>query len=417
MPKVVVIGGPTAVGKSKLSLALMNQHNGVLVNADATKLYKGLSCGANKTPLNGVGVRLWDVVHASDASAEFSSGQFHDLAVSELRKIIEEEHKLPIVVGGSGLYLRWLLRGKQAGPRRDDTRSRQILAEISSLSWDEVKSRISSFDAVYANKLGANDYRRAARAIELNESTGKILSDLQRQRVTALHDESATNLSSSTESPSDSPHLGPVWQNSIDFRPFVVSLPRQQLYDTICRRCENMILDGLFSEVWSLMRQGLTANSTPGKAIGYRQTIDYLNARHFTEDSFMHFLLDFQSKTRQLAHRQLAWFRKEPDFLNVNLSATTAQEIGNYLGMSREDWLAMLKEQHIPTEAELHAEAAPLRHYLPPKGLLILPTVNRKERTLDYLQLAQERQELINRQLSILDNILYEMNRIGFPKP
>lgn len=394
----------------------MKQHNGVLVNADATKLYKGLSCGANKTPLNGIGVRLWDVVHAVDASAEFSSGQFHDIGVAELRKIIEVEHKLPIVVGGSGLYLRWLLRGKQAGPRRDEARSRKILAELSNLSWDEVKARLSAFDPEYASKLGANDFRRAARAIELNETTGRVLSDLQRQRVTPLHDESASYSPLPTDFITESANIAPVWQNSIDFRPFFLSLPRAQLYDLICRRCENMILDGLFSEVWSLMRQGLRADSTPGKAIGYRQTIDYLNTRIFTEETFMNFLIDFQSKTRQLAHRQLAWFRKEPDFLNVNLNPNTAQEISGYLEMSREDWLSMLKQQHIPTEAELNADAAPLRTYAPPTGLLILPVVNRKQRTAEYLQLAQNRQDLINRQLSILDNILYEMDRINFPK-
>lgn len=411
---MIVIGGPTAVGKSKLSFALMNRNNGVLVNADATKMYKGLSCGANKTPLNGVDVRLWDVLNATDQDAEFSAGQFHDLAVKELRHIIEEEHKMPIVVGGSGLYLRWLLRGKQAGPKRDQTRSREIFAEIAHLPWNEVHSRINAIDPTYATKLGVNDYRRAARALELYESTGKILSDLQRQRTSALHDmEADTSSFVAGEDLNESTNTH-VWQDSVDFRPFVVSQPRSQLYDLICRRCENMILDGLFLEVWGLMRQGLSAESTPGKAIGYRQTIDYLNAGVFTEESFMEFLKDFQSKTRQLAHRQLGWFRKEHDFLDIQLNDQTADRIEDYARLPREEWLSVVKGQHVPTEEELLADSLPLRRYQPPSGLLILPVVNRKQRNAEYHQMAHNRHELINRQLHVLDQIYYEMKRINF---
>lgn len=416
---MVIIGGPTAVGKSKLSLALKNKNNGVLVNGDATKLYRGLEGGANKRPAKGVDVRLWDVVDAVSPGVEFSAGQYHDAACAEIDHIISVEKKLPIVVGGSGLYIRWLMRGKQAGPQRDRSISSAILHEIIHLPWSEVISMIQAFDPKYAEKVAENDYRRAARAIELHRRTGSSIQDLQRQRSGALHDSENDTSKSTLETLGQDKKESAGWQAGIDFRPYVLSLPRTQLYDTICRRCENMILDGLFMEVWGLMRRGLTAESTPGKAIGYRQTIDFLNARFFTEESFMNFLYDFQSKTRQLAHRQLSWFRKEPDFLNIPLNDDTAQVMSSHLLLSQKDWIDLVKSQNPPTKEEIDADLAPLRLYQPPSGLLILPRLNRKNQDSAFLQLAQTRQTLINRQLMILEQILFEMERANFvsPKP
>lgn len=395
----------------------MNRFDGVLVNADATKMYGELGGGANKVLLKNAGVRLWDVASATKSGSEFSAGQFHDVAVVEIHKIIEEEHKMPIIVGGSGLYMRWLLRGKQAGPPRDQTRSKEILTEIRSLPWNEVKARVEAVDPVYGAKIGANDYRRAARALELHERTGQLVTDLQRQRTTALHDLSSDSSSQEIELDSNHDLKLSHWQDLVDFRPFVLLQPRVQLYDVICRRCENMILDGLFLEVWALMRQGLTADSTAGKAIGYRQTIDYLNSRIFTEETFMHFLIDFQSKTRQLAHRQLAWFRKEPDFLPIDLDENTADLIEKYVLLPQEDWLELVRNQQSPTDEQIHNEAVALRNYQPPTGLFILPHVTRKTRTPAYDKMVQYRSEMIQRQLMVLDHILFEMDRIGFSSP
>ena len=441
-PKVVIIGGPTAVGKSKLSLVLKSKHDGVLVNADATKLYKGLDGGANKWAVRGEGVRLWDLVDATLPGAEFSAGQYHDAACRELDHIIHVENKMPIVVGGSGLYIRWLMRGKQAGPQRDVSLSLSIQSEIQSLPWSEVISSIRHFDPLYAEKIVENDYRRAARAIELHRRTGSSVENLQRQRKGALlydgssSQSSSSSFSFSSNSDTPSPSLEHIeqqgdiirtstqqqqpqtthssFQDGIDFRPYILALPRVQLYDKICRRCENMILDGLFMEVWGLMRRGLSAQSTPGKAIGYRQTIDFLNSRQFTEESFMDFLHDFQSKTRQLAHRQLSWFRKEPDFLNIDLNDSTEQVITSHLSLSQKDWIELVKSQSTPLPAEIQADLTPLRQYQAPTGLLILPRVPRRLKDANYLRLVEERQALINRQLAILEQILFEMQRSGF---
>jgi tRNA dimethylallyltransferase len=416
-PVVVIIGGPTAVGKSNLSLKLMERHNGVLVNADATKLYRGLDCGANKRAIKGVKVRLWDLKDACEPEAEFSAGQYHDAAVSELNSIINVEKKMPIVVGGSGLYIRWLMRGKQAGPQRDVILTRSILEEISSLSWPQVLDKMSLFDPIYANGMVENDYRRAARAIELNQRTGKSIVDLQRQFVDpsyAQHSPSLDLLSHSYENNSFNHEDNASWQKTIDFRPFILSVPRVELYDKICQRCENMILDGLFIEVWSLMKRGLTAESTPGKAIGYRQTIDFLNARVFTQDSFLDYLRDFQSKTRQLAHRQLSWFRREHDFLNMKLDDHTADKVSSLIALSESDWSEIVHRQQESTAAESAAELQALRIYQAPIGLFLPTHISRKNRTAEYFKYEEKRQTLLSRQLAVLDQIRFEMDRIGF---
>jgi tRNA dimethylallyltransferase len=416
-PKVVIIGGPTAVGKSKLALALQERHNGVLVNADATKLYRGLDCGANKwMNERRWTVRLWDVLDACYPNAEFSAGQYHDAAIKELDSILYSENKLPIVVGGTGLYIRWLMRGKQAGPKRDLEISKLLLQQLQDIPWSEVVAKIRAFDPEYAQTLVHNDYRRAVRALELHERTNTKISDLKRQRTEALHNipDSDHKISDPFEDNSHSslpPQPLDAWQKAVDFRPFVLNVPRVELYDLICRRCENMILDGLIMEVWQLMKRGLKPQSTPGKAIGYRQTIDFLNAGVFTEASFLAYLQDFQSKTRQLAHRQLAWFRKEPDFLNLPLGPDSADQISSYLALSTESWIDAVKSQSLPTDAELAQEAAKLRQYSPPTGLLLPERVLRRDRTNEHIEREQQRQALVKQQLQLLDYISHERKR------
>lgn len=420
--QVIVIGGPTAVGKSKLSMDLVNRFNGVLVNADATKLYKGLDCGANKRAVKGMKVRLWDVVDATDFGAEFSAGQYHDVATVEIQSIIDHELKMPIVVGGSGLYLRWLLRGKQAGPQRDIETSKRIFEQIRNTPWDDVIARIEAFDPLYAKKVVENDYRRAARAIELNERTGGSIGDLQRQRTAPLFESFPPSSLFTTPEPSQdsaSPEPG-LWQKSMDFRPFFITMPRVQLYDKICRRCEDMIVDGLFLEVWSLMKRGLTADSTPGKAIGYRQTIEYLTQKKFNETTLLAFLDHFQSKTRQLAHRQLSWFRHEPDYVSVDLTMpdiSPSDHIASLLELSQSQWQDYVKANHPPPEDENSPEMLALRHYQPPTGLLILPRVSRKQRDANWYRIDAERTTLIRRQLAILDQIAYEMDKMDWKAP
>lgn len=415
--KVLLIGGPTAVGKSKISLTLRERHNGVLVNADATKMYRGLDCGANKFgSVDRWSVRLWDVVDACAPGAELSAGQYHDMAVGEIDSILKVEHKLPIVVGGSGLYLRWLMKGKQAGPKRDVQLSTQIQEQISNLTWPEAVELVRTFDPEYADKLVENDFRRVVRAIEVHQRTGLTLSDLKRQQPKSalIPLESGNQDSGALQGDIDIEgelQTIPKWQSEIDFRPIVLTTPRVQLYEAICRRCENMLMDGLFMEVWQLMKRGLTENTTPGKAIGYRSTIEYLQTGIFTEATLLEFLADFQSKTRQLAHRQLSWFRKEPDFYWLHLNDQSADTISSMLALSEQDWHHAVKTQNLVSLWDSDVTKRDLREFMPPAGVFFPERINRRNRTSQYFQKEASRIQNVNRQLQVLDYIAYEMHR------
>lgn len=294
---MVILGGPTAVGKSACAKALIERINGVIVNGDATKIYKDLNIGSNKFPIFGPessNIRMIDIVRYDE---QYNVGEYFKDARREIESIIEE-NKVPIVVGGSGLYLRWLLYGKQSGPMRDEALSESIIKELKTLPWGEVRQRVAVYDMQYAQMIAENDYRRAARAIEIGMMTGKPISAFNEQNLTIRR--------GGELEAKDCVHL------DYDFRCFTLTKSRISLYDRISYRCEDMVANGLLKEVWELMKQGFNTEFNAGKAVGYKQSIEFLQSKQFHAKAFASYLNNIKSKSRQLAHRQLSWFRSEP---------------------------------------------------------------------------------------------------------
>lgn len=345
---------------------LVDRLNGVIINGDATKIYKDLNIGSNKYPIfrTNHNVRLLDTVHFYE---DYTVGEYYRDARSEIESIIKEK-KTPIVVGGSGLYLRWLLYGKQSGPRRDHDLTQNIINELKTLPWSEVLKRVAKYDEKYASILAENDVRRASRAIEIGMTTGKGISSFNQQQLTEKKGEEVDGHSFE--------HL------DYDFRCFTLTKPRTALYDRISYRCEDMVQNGLLEEVWDLMKRGFNPEYNAGKAVGYKQSIEFLKKGDYTSKTFLDYLSDIKSKSRQLAHRQISWFRGEPLYHWVDCSnnSEAVEEVFKCWGMDFYDF-HKFRQNAYKTSSLHHPEQNTeiFKSYLPPHYLYTAKHVTRSE--------------------------------------
>ena len=279
---ILAIVGPTAVGKSALAMRLAVEADGEIVNADALQIYRGFDLGTAKpTPEERAAVphHLVDFV---DPLERFSAGEFARrarLAIAE----IASRGKLPILVGGSGLYLRGLLEGLSPIPEVDRRVREELEERLETEGLGALRAELAKLDPATAERLGAGDRQRILRALEVALSTGRPLSSWIRDR--------------------------PFGEHRIEARRIGLTLPREILYDRVDARVREMVKRGWVAEVRALLDQGIPPSAPAFQAIGYRQM-----ARHVLEGWSLGEAIDDTARaTRRYAKRQLTWFRKEPD--------------------------------------------------------------------------------------------------------
>lgn len=284
-PKLIVLTGTTAVGKSRLAVMLAQKLNGELVNADSVKVYKHLEVGSNKQSVvksaksHNIPLHMVDVV---DPGEVYNVGHF----VKDVNKVVADIHargRVPILVGGSAMYIdRFLSRDHTLVPEVNEQVMVKINSELQNMTWEEGLDRLRAFDPISASKLLKNDYLRLSRALEMFESHGVIKSELQHKQ----------------------PDKASI---PFDVRAFVFSQPRLPLYRSIDARCEDMLVEGLMEETFEHFYGG---GQTPS-IIGYLDFLAYVESSDdtITEESFLNFLDSFQTKTRNLAKKQITWFR------------------------------------------------------------------------------------------------------------
>jgi tRNA dimethylallyltransferase len=282
--KVVIILGPTAVGKSELALEVAAAANGAIVNADSQQVYRYLDIGTGKPSLldrQRVEHFLIDVV---DPDEEFNAALFHRLASQSIEQI-SANHKQAIVCGGTGLYLKALTHGLFEGPGRFGEIRRNLEQRIKTEGLGALFLGLTQIDPAAAASIHPSDRQRIVRALEVYQATGKPLSG---------------------------------WWNEHGFRERYFDLlkiglnrPREDLYDIINRRCERMIEDGLLDEVRGLVARGYSLELKPLRSIGYRQMSAVIEGSYNLEAA----LKDMQQQTRHLAKRQLTWFRRDPEIV------------------------------------------------------------------------------------------------------
>lgn len=280
-PKVLVLVGPTASGKTALGVALAKKLDGEIISADSMQIYKYMNIGTAKvTPeeMQGIPHHLVDCVLPNE---DFSVAKFKEAALNAIETILAKG-KLPIILGGTGLYINGLTLPWDFQKKDCDEEIRwRLTAEAEILGRDALYERLKSVDPVTAEIVHPNNLNRVIRALEIFELTGKPKSYFD-------------DVTKKQEVPYDYVMLGLDWDREI-------------LYDRINRRVDLMIGDGLIDEAKMLVDRGYDWNLTALKAIGYKELKPYLEGQSSLEEV----VIILKRDSRHYAKRQMTWFRKD----------------------------------------------------------------------------------------------------------
>ena len=282
--KALVISGPTASGKTALSVECAKRLNGEIVSADALLVYKGLNIGTakpSKGEMGGIPHYMIDVVAPTES---FSASDYERLALPIMEDIVARG-KVPVLVGGTSFYLDALLYKRTLGGAPADESIRQKYEEIFEREGKEALfSLLQEIDPVSAEVLHPNDKKRVIRALEIYELTGKRKSEQHDERIPRL----------------------PVLAVGVDY-------PREALYARIDARVDEMIKSGLVEEVEGLLNSGIPENAQCMQGIGYKEVVEILKNSdlHSTMPDMINAMSDMIKKnTRNYAKRQLTYLRK-----------------------------------------------------------------------------------------------------------
>lgn len=280
--KLLVLIGPTAVGKTSLSLELAEMYDCEIISGDSMQVYKGMDIGTAKLSPEEQKRVPHHMIDIIDPHEPFSVSDFQRMA----RAIIAEIHgrgKLPFLVGGTGLYVESVCYDFRFGGAGEDRAFREAMRKKAAAEGSDVLHRkLSQVDPAAAERIHPNDLRRIIRALEVYKQTGKPLSDSWDQ--------------SERQSPYQLCFIG-------------LNMEREQLYRRIEERVDRMIEAGLVQEVERLLRQGVPEDAISMQGLGYKEMVPYLRG----EQTLAEATLLLKRNTRRFAKRQLSWFRRMPD--------------------------------------------------------------------------------------------------------
>lgn len=281
-PKILIITGPTATGKTRLSVELAKNLGGEVVSADSMQIYRGMDVGTAKVTndeMQGVAHHMIDV---ADPMEDYSVSRYVAEATACIGDILSRG-KLPIVAGGTNLYIDSLVRGLDFAQTQEDKALREELnAQYDALGGEAMLSRLGEFDPERAAKLHASDKRRIVRAIEIFTLTGETMTE---------HDRKTQLL----------PPRFDAMKVALTFS------DREMLYSRINSRVDIMVRQGLFDEVQALLNKGLSPESTAMQAIGYKEPAAYLRGEIGRDEAIEQIKLS----SRRYAKRQLTWLRRD----------------------------------------------------------------------------------------------------------
>lgn len=285
---IIILTGPTAVGKTKASIELAKALNGEIISADSMQVYRHMDIGSAKIrpeEMQGVKHYLVDVLEPDE---EFHVVRFQQMA-KEAMKEIYAKGKVPIVVGGTGFYIQALLYDIDFTESNEDTAYRTELEELAVTHGPQyLHDMLKEKDPKAAESIHANNVKRVIRALEFHKQTGEKISE---------HNEE--------ERQKESPY---------DFCYFVLNDERSHLYERINLRIDQMLDEGLVEEVQSLKDKGYTRDMVSMQGLGYKEILDYLNGACTLEEA----VYILKRDTRHFAKRQLTWFRRERDVIWLN---------------------------------------------------------------------------------------------------
>lgn len=285
---LIILTGPTAVGKTKASIGLAKALNGEIISADSMQVYKYMDIGSAKIrPEEMDGIKHY-LIDELEPDEEFHVVRFQQMAKAAMEEIYAKG-KVPIVVGGTGFYIQALLYDIDFTENEEDTAYRMELEQIAKENGPEkLHEMLREVDPESADAIHANNVKRVIRALEFYKLTGQKISE---------HNEK--------ERAKESPY---------EFCYFVLNDDRKLLYDRIDLRIDKMMEEGLLEEVSSLKNKGYTKDMVSMQGLGYKEILDYLNGECSLEEA----IYILKRDTRHFAKRQLTWFRRERDVIWVD---------------------------------------------------------------------------------------------------
>ncbi len=286
--KLIVIAGPTAVGKTDISISLAKKLSGEIISADSVQVYRGMDIGSAKisvSQMQGVRHHLIDIL---DPSEDFNVALFKELANKAIDEVYESGH-IPIIVGGTGFYIQALLKDVDFSDGASDPAYRKELETFFDKHGPKkLHEMLEKVDKEAAESIPEGNVKRVIRALEFFRVTGKKIS---------VHNEEERSKPS-----------------VFDHKFFVLNDERKVLYDRIDRRVDIMMERGLLEEVRRLYESGISRDAVSMQSLGYRQLMDHLCGDISLEEAV------YQTKllTRHFAKRQITWFKREKEVIWVN---------------------------------------------------------------------------------------------------
>jgi tRNA dimethylallyltransferase len=286
---VVFIAGPTAVGKTKYAIEVAKAIDGEIVSADSMQIYQYLDIGSAKPTSEELAQAKHYLVDEIDPAAQFSAAEYQLLAKQYINQIFDAG-KVPVVSGGTGLYLNSLIYEMDFSvmPRQEGFRE-ALEKEAEEFGVNYVHDKLKALDPDAAERIHPNNLKKVIRAIEVYQSTGEGIREFSESLV-----------------------------ETREFRCILIGLTRdrEELYQRIDQRVDLLVQEGLIDEVKSLLCRGLTENSLSMKGIGYKEVIAYLHGEYDLAEA----IRLVKRNTRHYAKRQMTWLRRYPQMQWFNLS-------------------------------------------------------------------------------------------------
>ena len=288
--QTMIISGPTAVGKTSYAVKLCKKINGEIISADSRQVYKYLDIGTNKDgviengirKIDGINQYLTDIINPDE---KYTVKKF-ELAATEYENKIIKTGKVPVIVGGTGLYIKAFLYGLDELPDSNEQIRNEIQNEINSKGLDYVYKQLELVDKEAAIKNKGNT-QRIIRALEVYRITSKTMTELLNRRK----------------------------PKNKKFKHIVLLRDRQSLYEDINKRCEKMINSGMIEETEKVLKMGYHKNCYGLTGVGYKHIVQFLDGK-ITKQNLIE---QFSKDTRNYAKRQITWFKNQPDIEIIEL--------------------------------------------------------------------------------------------------
>lgn len=286
--KLIILAGPTASGKTAVSIDLAKRIGGEIISADSMQIYRGMDIGTAKITADEMqGVKHY-LINVSDPKEDFNIVKFQNMVKCSIEEIKKNGH-IPILVGGTGFYIQSIIYDIKFDKEDDNGSIRKVLEEeYDKMGVDFMYEKLKKIDSISAENIHKNNKKRIIRAIEyflINNTLISEHNELQRKKT--------------------SPY---------DFRFFVLNPRRDILYDRINKRVDKMVEKGLVDEVKSLIESGLSIDNISMQGIGYKEIVEYLEGNIPLDKA----VENIKQNTRHMAKRQVTWFKRERDVIYID---------------------------------------------------------------------------------------------------